>query len=139
MDRTLTRCLAALVACGCLGPALAQQAGTPAPGAPPSINARQLGIAEAILDYCKKAYPSSNEKWEFEVSRLTRGANAKTLEEVRASDAYRQARAAEANFVAQIEAPNAKRVCAKSLSRRPASKAAASGKGAPAKPPGGNG
>jgi hypothetical protein len=140
VDRTLTGCLAALVACGCLGPVLAQ-AEAPAPSAPPPINARQLGIADAILEYCKKAYPSSHEKWEVEVSRLTRGASAKTLEEVRASDAYRQARAAEANFVTQVEPVNAKHVCTRSQTqtRRPSAKEAASGKGAPAKPPGGNG
>ena len=118
MDRILKRRIALLVACcGCLGSALAV-ADTQAPGAPQQVNARQLGVADAILEYCKKAYPSSNEKWEFEVSRLTQGASAETLGQVRNSAAYLQAHAAEANFAAQIEPVNAKHVCAKSLAKR---------------------
>jgi hypothetical protein len=126
MDRIFTKCVALLVACGGgLGPVLAQ-ADPPAPGpsAPPVINARQLGIADAILEYCKKAYPSMNDKWEYEVKRLTRGASTETLQEVRSSDPYRQARTAEANFVAQIEPVNAKHVCSRSLTRKPAQPAA---------------
>jgi len=111
----LTSSLAALVACcGCLAPVLSWADDAQA------LSPRKLGVADAILDYCKKAYPSSNEKWQFEVDRLTHGASQEAVDKVRNSDAYRQARAAEANFVAQIEPVNAKRVCAKSLAKRPA-------------------
>jgi hypothetical protein len=111
----LTRSLAALVACcGCLVPVLTWADDAQA------LSPRKLGIADAILEYCKKAYPSSNDKWQFEVDRLTHGASKDTVDKARNSDAYRQARAAEASFVAQIEPINAKHVCAKSLAKKPA-------------------
>jgi hypothetical protein len=110
MNRVFTRkarIAAALAACGlCVAPVWAE-ADAQAP------NPRKLGVAEAVQEYCKKAYPSSNSKWQLEVDRLTKGVSAETLGKVRASDAYRQARGAEANFVGQIEPVNAKRLCAR--------------------------
>lgn len=105
MDRIGTKYLAVLVACGgCLGPVLGR-ADESAP------NPRRLGVAESVQEYCKKAYPSSNSKWQLEVDRLTHGISAEELGRLRASDAYRQARGAEDNFVSQIEPINAKRLC----------------------------
>ena len=105
MDRMLTRYVAAVVACcGCVGPVL----GRAEESAP---NPRKLGVAEAVQEYCKKAYPSSNSKWQLEVDRLTHGVSAEELGRLRAGDAYRQARGAEDNFVSQIEPVNAKRLC----------------------------
>jgi len=97
--------------CGFSGPA-SSQAEAQAP------NPRKLGVAEAVQEYCKKAYPSSDSKWQLEVDRLTHGVSAQDLDRLRASDAYRQARGAEANFVGQIEPVNAKRLCDRPLSAK---------------------
>jgi len=78
-------------------------------------DARALGVAEAILDYCTKAYPPSIEKFQFQVQRLTRGASVEALTKVRGSAAYQQARAAEEGFVGKVDPHNAKHICAKSL------------------------
>jgi hypothetical protein len=114
VDRVFVRqrWIAALVACaGSVVPALVQaDAWTP--------DARALGVSEAILGYCSKAYPSSTEKYQLQVARLTRGASPETLTKVRASDDYRRARAAEEDFVSQVDPHNAKHICAKSLAAR---------------------
>ena len=117
MNRNWTRCVAVLLACGgCLGPVLGwTEESTP--------NPRRLGIAEAIQQYCKKAYPASSSKWQFEVDRLTHGVSADTLGKLRASDAYRLARGAEEGFVGQIEPANAKRLCAPSVHAKKSAKA----------------
>ncbi len=112
---------AAAVAAGiaCFVPAWADTDTSAAPQAGiQGPNPRNLAIAEAIQEYCRKSYPSSSDKWDFEVARLTRGASAGNLEALRASDAYRRARYAEATFVAQIEPVNAKHVCTRSLAKK---------------------
>ena len=112
MDRILARWIYAFVACcGFSGPAWSQ-AEAQAP------NPRKLGVAEAVQEYCKKSYPSSDSKWQLEVDRLTHGVSAEELGRLRAGDAYRQARGAEANFVAQIEPVNAKRLCDRPLTAK---------------------
>jgi imidazolonepropionase-like amidohydrolase len=97
----------ALAACiGSLAPTLGQaQAQAPDPHA--------LGIAEVMLDYCAKAYPSSAEKHQSQVKRLTEGVSAEALAKVRNSELYRRAHDAEGDFVSKIDPRNAKRACSK--------------------------
>ena len=107
MDRVLSRlrCLLALAACiGSLAPTFGQADGQ-------SPDPRALGIAEVMLDYCAKAYPSSAEKHQSEVKRLTEGVSAEALAKVRDSELYRRAHDAEGDFLAKIDPRNAKRAC----------------------------
>jgi hypothetical protein len=75
---------------------------------------KALGITEAMLDYCSKAYPESTVKYQYQVTRLTQGASAEALAKVRGSAQYRQAHDAEGDFVSKVDPRNAKRVCGKS-------------------------
>jgi hypothetical protein len=99
----------ALLACyGLAWPALTQaDAQTPDP--------RALGIAEAMLDYCAKAYPESAVKHQLQVKRLTEGLSAEALAKVRNSEPYRRAHDAEGDFVSRIDPHNAKKACSTSL------------------------
>jgi len=111
VDRIFSRATSsvALMACAWLAaPTLARADGQ-------GLDARALGITEAILDYCTKAYPSSAEKLQFEVQRLTRGASPEALAKVRSSDEYHKAHDSERDFVAMVDPHNAKRICSKSL------------------------
>jgi hypothetical protein len=114
VDRVFSRqrWSAALVACAASTVASLVQADGRTP------DARALGVTEAILDYCTRAYPPSTEKFQFQLARLTQGASPKTLTDVRASDDYRRARAAEEDFVSKVDAHNAKRICARSLAAK---------------------
>jgi hypothetical protein len=100
--------IALLACCGLAWPALAQ-------ADPHTPDARALGITEAMLDYCSKAYPSSAVKFQYQITRLTQGASAETLAKVRGSEEYRRARDAEGDFVGKVDPRNAKRVCSKPL------------------------
>jgi len=100
--------IALLACCG-----LAWSARTQADGQTPDPQA--LGIAEAMLDYCAKAYPSSAVKFQYQITRLTQGLSAETLAKVRSSEEYRRARDAEGDFVGKVDPRNAKRVCSKPL------------------------
>ena len=92
----------------CAVPALAQADG-------PAPDARQLGITEAMLDYCAKAYPSSTVKFQYQVTRLTKGTSAESLSNVRSIEPYRRAHEAEADFIGKVDPRNAKKVCSKPL------------------------
>jgi hypothetical protein len=100
--------IALLACCGLAWPALAQ-------ADPQTPDARALGITEAMLDYCAKAYPSSAVKFQYQITRLTQGASAETLAKVRGSKEYHRAHDAEGDFVGKVDPHNAKRVCSKPL------------------------
>jgi hypothetical protein len=103
--------IAWLACCGLAWPAFTQADGqTPDPQA--------LGIAEAMLDYCAKAYPESAVKFQFQIKRLTGGVSAEALAKVRNSEPYRRAHDAESDFVGKVDPHNAKRVCSKPLAAR---------------------
>jgi hypothetical protein len=103
----------ALAACsGCVAaPSLAQADGQ---GPDP----RTLGLTEALLDYCAKAYPESAVKFQYEIARLTQGASAEILAKVRNSEPYRRAHDAESDFVSRVDPRNAKRTCSRPLIAR---------------------
>jgi hypothetical protein len=103
----------ALAACSwCAAtPTLAQAEG---PGPDP----RALAVAEAMLEYCAKAYPTSAVKFQYEITRLTRGASAETLAKERDSEPYRRVRDAEGDFISKVDPHNAKKVCTRPLVAR---------------------
>jgi hypothetical protein len=106
------RCILALAACSwCVAPTVAQAEGQ---GPDP----RALGTTEAMLDYCTKAFPSSAVKYQYQITRLTRGASAETLAKVRNSEPYGRARGAEEDFISKVDPRNAKRACSKPLIAR---------------------
>jgi hypothetical protein len=97
----------ALAACiGSLAPTLSEADGQ-------APDPRALGIAEVMLDYCAKAYPSSAEMHQSQVKRLTEGVSEEALAKVRNSELYRRAHDAEGDFVSKIDPRNAKRACSK--------------------------
>jgi hypothetical protein len=101
--------LGALVACCALAaPSLAAPDGQ-------APDARTLGVTEAMLDYCTKAYPASADKFQFQIKRLIQGASQETLAKVRSSEQYRRAHDAEVDFVSKVDPRNAKRTCSKPL------------------------
>lgn len=79
---------------------------------------KELGVTEALLDYCAKAYPESAVKFQYEITRLTQGASAQALARVRSSEPYRRAHDAESDFVSKVDPRNAKRTCSKPLVAR---------------------
>ena len=103
--------VALLACCGLVEPTLAQPDGK-------APDARALGVTEAMLDYCAKAYPASAEKYQFQIKRLTQGASQETLAKVRSSEQYRRAHDAEGDFVSKVDPRNAKRACSKPLVAR---------------------
>jgi hypothetical protein len=103
--------IALLACCGLAWPML-----TRADGLAPDPQA--LGIADAMLDYCAKAYPESAVKFQFQLKRLTGGASAAALAQARNSESYRRAHDAEVDFIGKIDPRNAKRACSKPVVAR---------------------
>jgi hypothetical protein len=101
---TLMGFVALLACCGPAALTLAQADGQ-------APDARALGIAEAVLDYCAKVDPSSAARVRERIKRLTAGASHEALARVRNSDDYHRAHDSEGNFLGKVDAKNAKRVC----------------------------
>ena len=98
------------VGLACAGTALADSSGSP--------DAKNLGMAEAMMDFCKKADPADVAKYETLIKQMGSGQSAETLAEVRASDAYRDAFAAMNDFASKVDPHNAKTMCTQSLAQR---------------------
>jgi hypothetical protein len=112
MLNRLKRILALAACCWCAA------VPTPAQAESPGLDSRALGVAEAMLDYCAKAYPSSAVKFQYEITRLTRGASAETVARVRDSEPYRLVHDAEGDFISKVDPHNAKKVCTRPLVAR---------------------
>jgi hypothetical protein len=95
----------------CAGTGLADSSASP-------TDAKNLGMAEAMMGFCKKADPADVAKYEAIIKQLVSGQSAKTLAEVRASDAYRDAFAAMNDFASKVDPHNAKTICTESLAQR---------------------
>jgi|GEM_PF-2419093 len=80
-------------------------------------SARVLGITESALEFCNRTDPSASVKLELQKRKLVRGLSQPALEKIRKSDEYRQAYAAESDFVAKVDEHNAKRICAQALAK----------------------
>jgi hypothetical protein len=78
-------------------------------------DARSLATAEAILDYCGKLDPSSAERYLTQARVIAQGASEDVLVKVRETNEYQQAHGELDESLAQVEARNAKNVCAKLL------------------------
>ena len=76
-------------------------------------NASSLGRADAILDYCTKADPSSVEKLQDRIKQYSQGASDPELAKMRNMDEYRKANGAEHDFLAKVEPRYARSVCAR--------------------------
>jgi hypothetical protein len=99
----------ALLACGCF------TIPTFAADEAPTVDARTLGIAEAILNYCAGIDPAAADKYRQQVKMLVQGASEQTLTQVRGSEEYRKARASMEDFVGKVDEHNAKRVCSEAV------------------------
>ena len=76
-------------------------------------NARSLGHADAILDYCTKADPSSVAKLQERINQYSQGVSDADLAKMRNTDEYRKANGAEHDFLDKTQARYAKSVCAR--------------------------
>jgi hypothetical protein len=85
----------------------------PAAAAPVSVsvNARALGMGEALLDYCAQNDPKDAGKVRARLKRLAQGASSEALAAARQSADYRSAHEAEADFLSKVDPHNASRVC----------------------------
>jgi hypothetical protein len=83
--------------------------------AAPALDARTLGVAEAMVGYCQKADPADAEKYAQLVKQIVKGQSDKIIAAVRESDAYRQAYDSMSDFVSKVDEHNAKVTCSKSL------------------------
>lgn len=90
--------------------ATAAQPAAVAPAAAP-LNARTLGVGEALLDYCAQNDPAGAAKVRAQLQRLVQGISKEALAEARKSAEYLTARDAERNFVSEVDPHNAHRVC----------------------------
>lgn len=85
------------------GPTLAAQ------GLP---DARMLGTTEAILDYCAKVDPAGADAFHSRARMVAQGASEESLQKVRNSDDYRQARDTTEESLAKVDQDDAVKVCA---------------------------
>ena len=76
-------------------------------------NARSLGHADAILDYCTKADPSSVPNLQERIKQFSQGVSDADLAKMRNTDEYRKANGAEHDFLDKTQARYAKSVCAR--------------------------
>jgi hypothetical protein len=118
----------ALLGCGSLTALAQSQAQAPkreaskqaapkqaAPAKPESTgpNARSLGHADAMLDYCTKADPSSVAKLQERINQFWQGVSDAELAKMRNTDEYRKANGAEHDLLDKIRPRNARSACAR--------------------------
>ena len=110
--------LALLLASGVF--VLPADADAPAPAAPAvaakahSLNAHDLGIAEARLRFCGRVDPAAEPKLKEKVKLLMQGESRETLDRIRRSEEYRKAHGSVDAFAAKIDEHNYKRFCSES-------------------------
>ena len=101
--------LIAVVALGCSGAAPAAQSAAHAP------DPRELGKAEAVLDYCAKVDPSDAAKIHTRLKQLMTGASKESIAQARQSEDYQKARRSVEGFLAHVDQHNAARVCSRPM------------------------
>lgn len=93
---------------------------TPTPEeAKPVPEARPLATVEAILDYCARLDAAASDKYRQQAGLVSQGADEETLARIRETDEYRQAHGEMDEFLAKVDARNAKKVCAQRLVQNP--------------------
>jgi len=113
----------ALLGCGSLAALAQSQAQAPKQGASKQAapakaestgpNARSLGHADAMLDYCTKADPSSVAKLQERIRQFSQGVSDLELAKMRNTDEYRQANGAERDFLDKVQPHYARSACAR--------------------------
>jgi len=78
----------------------------------PQINAQQLAIAERALEFCGPVDPDNTKKLREKVAELVKGASPDAVARARGSDEYKKAYVSMDGFITQVDARNAKVVCA---------------------------
>lgn len=81
---------------------------------PRSIDARLLGVTEAILRFCAQNDPYGAAKVHTRLKHLTQGVSKESLAEARLSREYQSARESELQFAGKVDPRNAKRLCSDS-------------------------
>jgi hypothetical protein len=102
----------ALLLCGGLVAPTLTQAAAQAP------DAHALGVTEAILSYCAKIDAPAAAEYGQRAKALAQGASEETLAKMRAGDEYQKAHQSAEDFVAKVDAHNAKRVCSESVASK---------------------
>jgi hypothetical protein len=83
-----------------------------------SLDARALGMTEAVLEYCAKNDPSGGAKVQARLKRLVQGAGKEALAQARKSTEYHSAHDSEVDFIGKIDPRNAPRLCSGSVTRK---------------------
>ena len=104
-------CMARIVSLGWMVAALAFAAGAQAD----EPDARALGMTEAILSYCAKVDPAAAEKYQQRLQLLSQDASEEALRTLRQSDEYRLGQDSMDESLARVDAQNARKACAGSL------------------------
>jgi len=78
-----------------------------------TLDARALGVTEAVLDYCATNDPVGAAKVRARLKRLTQGTSLQAQAQARGSREYRSAHDAEVDFVGKVDPHNAHRICSK--------------------------
>lgn len=78
---------------------------------PDTVDARSLGVAEAMLDYCTTNDPTGAAKVHERLKQLMKGASKEALAEARKSAEYRRAHDSELDFIGKVDSHNAQRLC----------------------------
>jgi hypothetical protein len=87
-------------------PAAPAQAGT--------VNAHDLGVAEAMLRFCGRVDHAAEPKLKENVKLMVQGASSETLARIRRSEDYRSAQRSVSAFADKIDEHNVKRFCSES-------------------------
>lgn len=86
-----------------------------AAAAEPAVDARALGRAESILNYCSRVDPSAAAKLHEKVDLLLHGLSTAAAAHIRGTNEYRAAYESVSDFVGKVDPHNAKRPCSAAL------------------------
>lgn len=86
-----------------------------ASAAEPAVDARALGRAESILNYCSRVDPPAAAKLHEKVDLLLHGVSTASAAHIRGTNEYRAAYESVSDFVGKVDPHNAKRPCSAAL------------------------
>jgi len=79
-----------------------------------TFDGRVLAATEAVLDYCAKIDPSAADQYRQQLKVMLHGATDEVLAKARATDDYKQARAAAEDSLSKLDEKDAKETCSQS-------------------------
>jgi hypothetical protein len=85
----------------------------------PALNAKELGIVEAVLNICGKVDPAAATKLQERIAELSKGASNDAVARARAGDEYRKAYDSMQQLVGTFDESNAKKACSESVAPNP--------------------